>query len=112
MIPPVIYVTAKDSVCTAETDGLLVCGTEGLQVVVSLDESFDGLTERYLCTECGNIRERFPIDDSMTVKIPASYFVHGSTLKVGVDAWSQDWKKRIPTTWATCGYVHSGAACI
>ena len=91
----------------AEVDGLLTSGMVGIPVTISCDGAWDGLTKALVCRGGSVIRTILNVDSTATV--PHECMIANATLQIGVEGRNADGTLVIPTVWARCGLICSGA---
>lgn len=91
----------------AEVDGLLTSGMVGIPVTISYDSAWDGLKKTLVCRGGSVIRTILNVDGTATV--PHECMIANATLQIGVEGRNDDGTLVIPTVWARCGLICSGA---
>lgn len=91
----------------AEVDGLLTSGMVGIPVTIVCDGAWDGLTKSMVCRGGSVIRTILDVGDAATV--PHECMIANTTLQIGVEGRNADGTLVIPTVWARCGLICSGA---
>ena len=91
----------------AEVDGLLTSGMVGIPVTITYDSAWDGLTKALVCRGGSVIRTIMDVGDAATV--PHECMIANATLQIGVEGRNADGTLVIPTVWARCGLICSGA---
>ena len=91
----------------AEVDGLLTSGMVGIPVTITYDSAWDGLTKALVCRGGSVIRTILDVGGMATV--PHECMIANATLQIGVEGRNADGTLVIPTVWARCGLICSGA---
>lgn len=91
----------------AEVDGLLTSGMVGIPVTITYDSAWAGLTKALVCRGGSVIRTIVDVGDAATV--PHECMIANTTLQIGVEGRNADGTLVIPTVWARCGLICSGA---
>ena len=91
----------------AEVDGLLTSGMVGIPVTTSYDSAWDGLKKTLVCRGGSVVRTILDVDGTATV--PHECMIANATLQIGVEGRNADGTLVIPTVWARCGLICSGA---
>lgn len=91
----------------AEVDGLLTSGMVGIPVTISYDSAWGGLTKALVCRGGSVIRTILNVDGMAAV--PHECMIANATLQIGVEGRNADGTLVIPTVWARCGLICSGA---
>lgn len=102
-----IKLTVSGASARAEVDGLLTSGMVGIPVEITYDSAWDGLTKALVCRGGSVIRTILNVDGLATV--PHECMISDSTLQIGVEGRNTDGTLVIPTVWARCGLICSGA---
>ena len=102
-----IKLTVTGASARAEVDGLLTSGMVGIPVTISYDSAWDGLTKALVCRGGSVIRTILDVGDAATV--PHECMIANATLQIGVEGRNADGTLVIPTVWARCGLICSGA---
>lgn len=100
-----LFVTGASA--RAEVDGLLTSGMVGIPVTITYDSAWDGLTKAVVCRGGSVIRTILDVGDAATV--PHECMIANATLQIGVEGRNADGTLVIPTVWARCGLICSGA---
>lgn len=108
-----ITLTVTGAKAQATVSGPLTSGMVGIPVTIEYDDSWNGLTKNLVCRSCkwtsdrGEIRTILNIDKTSTVAhevMKAEMDLH-----LGVEGYTPDGKLVMPTIWAECGKIQSGA---
>lgn len=91
----------------AEVAGLLTSGMVGIPVTISYDSAWDGLKKTLVCRGGSIARTILNVDGMATV--PHECMIANATLQIGVEGRNADGTLVIPTVWARCGLICSGA---
>ena len=102
-----INLTVTGASARAEVDGLLTSGMVGIPVAITYDSAWDGLTKALVCRGGSVIRTILDVGDAATV--PHECMIANATLQIGVEGRNADGTLVIPTVWARCGLICSGA---
>ena len=102
-----IKLTVSGASAQAEVDGLLTSGMVGIPVAITYDSAWDGLTKVLVCRGGSVIRTILDVGDAATV--PHECMIANATLQIGVEGRNADGTLVIPTIWARCGLICSGA---
>lgn len=102
-----IKLTVSGASARAEVDGLLTSGMVGIPVTISYDSAWDGLTKALVCRGGSVIRTILDVGDAAAV--PHECMIANATLQIGVEGRNADGTLVIPTIWARCGLICSGA---
>ena len=91
----------------AEVDGLLTSGMVGIPVTIVCDGAWDGLTKSMVC-RAGHIVKTI-LNVGNTATVAHECMVPNQTLLIGIEGRNADGTLVIPTIWARCGLICSGA---
>ena len=91
----------------AEVDGLLTSGMVGIPVTIACDGAWDGLTKAVVCRAGSIVKTILNIGGTATVAHEC--MVPNQTLFIGIEGRNADGTLVIPTVWARCGLIFSGA---
>lgn len=91
----------------AEVDGLLTSGMVGIPVTIACDGAWDGLTKSMVC-RAGHIVKTI-LNVGNTATVAHECMVPNQTLFIGIEGRNADGTLVIPTVWARCGLICSGA---
>lgn len=91
----------------AEVDGLLTSGMVGIPVTIVCDGAWDGLTKSMVC-RAGHIVKTI-LNVGNTATVAHECMVPNQTLYIGIEGRNADGTLVIPTVWAPCGLIFSGA---
>lgn len=91
----------------AEVDGLLTSGMVGIPVTIVCDGAWDGLTKSMVC-RAGSIVKTI-LNVGCTATVAHECMVPNQTLFIGIEGRNADGTLVIPTVWARCGLIFSGA---
>ena len=91
----------------AEVDGLLTSGMVGIPVTIACDGAWDGLTKSMVC-RAGHIVKTI-LNVGNTATVAHECMVPNQTLYIGIEGRNADGTLVIPTVWAPCGLICSGA---
>lgn len=91
----------------AEVDGLLTSGMVGIPVTIVCDSAWDGLTKALVC-RAGHIVKTI-LNVGNTATVAHECMIANATLQIGVEGRNADGTLVIPTVWARCGLICSGA---
>lgn len=99
----------------AEVNGVLTSGMVGIPVTIVCDDAWKGLVKNLVCRS----GRRYDPPDEGTARIIANVggtaavaqevMEAGRYLYLGVEGYSADGTRVMPTTWAECGMIHPGA---
>ena len=108
-----INLTVTGAQMEARLDGPLTSGMVGLPVVISYDDSWDGLTKTLVCR---NSMGKTTFDQVYTLANIGSHatvapevMVAHRNLYLGIQGHNADGTLVVPTIWANCGLIQSGA---
>lgn len=105
-----IVIDVIGAAASATVDGLLTSGMVGVKAHVNLsNEQFDGLTATAV-VKCGGRARRMVIDAAGDFTVPYECLIAQNSLKIGIDAVSEDGAIRIPTIWAFVGTIQPSVA--
>lgn len=108
-----IMMTVTGARAQATVTGPLTSGMTGIPVTIEYDASWDGLHKNLVCrcsewgAEDGVYRATLNVED--TAVVAHEVMKSGQYLFLGIEGRSADGKLVIPTTWAMCGKIQSGA---
>ena len=91
----------------AEVDGLLTSGMVGIPVTIACDGAWDGLTKAVVCRAGSIVKTILNVGGTATVAHEC--MVPNQTLFIGIEGRNADGTLVIPTVWARCGLIFSGA---
>ena len=91
----------------AEVDGLLTSGMVGIPVTIVCDGAWDGLTKSMVCRAGSIVKTILNVRGTATVAHEC--MVPNQTLFIGIEGRNADGTLVIPTVWARCGLICSGA---
>lgn len=91
----------------AEVDGLLTSGMVGIPVTIACDGAWDGLTKAVVCRAGSIVKTILNVVGTATVAHEC--MVPNQTLFIGIEGRNADGTLVIPTVWARCGLICSGA---
>ena len=91
----------------AEVDGLLTSGMVGIPVTITYDSAWDGLTKAVVCRAGSIVKTILNVRGTATVAHEC--MVPNQTLFIGIEGRNADGTLVIPTIWARCGLICSGA---
>lgn len=91
----------------AEVDGLLTSGMVGIPVTIVCDGAWDGLTKALVCRAGSIVKTILNVRGTATVAHEC--MVPNQTLFIGIEGRNADGTLVIPTVWARCGLIFSGA---
>lgn len=91
----------------AEVDGLLTSGMVGIPVTIVCDGAWDGLTKSMVCRAGRIVKTILGVGDTATVAHEC--MAPNQTLFIGIEGRNADGTLVIPTVWARCGLIFSGA---
>lgn len=91
----------------AEVDGLLTSGMVGIPVTIACDGAWDGLTKAVVCRAGSIVKTILNVGGTATVAHEC--MIANATLQIGVEGRNADGTLVIPTVWARCGLICSGA---
>lgn len=96
----------------ASVTGTLTSGMVGIPVTIQYDDSWEGLTKNLVCRCCrgaDSAEHRTILNVGNTAVVAHEVMKAGMILYLGVEGYSTDGKLVIPTTWAMCGVIQTGA---
>lgn len=102
-----IKLTVSGASARAEVDGLLTSGMVGIPVAITYDSAWDGLTKSMVC-RAGHIVKTI-LNVGNTATVAHECMVPNQTLYIGIEGRNADGTLVIPTIWARCGLICSGA---
>lgn len=108
-----ITLTVTGAKAQATVSGPLTSGMVGIPVVLEYDDAWNGLTKNLVCRcgkwgpEEGETRTILNIGERSTVA--HEIMKENMHLYLGIEGYSADGKLVIPSTWADCGKIQSGA---
>lgn len=91
----------------AEVDGLLTSGMVGIPVTIACDGAWDGLKKTLVCRGGSIVKTILNVRGTATVAHEC--MVPNQTLFIGIEGRNADGTLVIPTVWARCGLICSGA---
>lgn len=91
----------------AKVDGLLTSGMVGIPVTIVCDGAWDGLTKSMVCRAGSIVKTILNVGNTATVAHEC--MVPNQTLFIGIEGRNADGTLVIPTVWARCGLICSGA---
>ena len=96
----------------AEVDGILTTGSIGIPVTIQYDSSWDGLTKHLVCTSgkwgpTGKTRTMLNVETASTVA--HEVMIADNHLYLGIEGRNRDGSVVVPTVWADCGTIFTGA---
>lgn len=108
-----ITLTVTGAQAWAAVSGPLTSGMVGIPVTIEYDEAWEGLIKNLVCrcspweSDGGEIRT---VLDVGTASVVAHEVMQaGQYLHLGVEGFREDGSLVMPTTWAMCGEIQSGA---
>lgn len=108
-----IYLTLRGAHASAQTDGPITSGMVGLPVVISCDESWEGLTRTLVCRNSmgkTNLDQVYILANIGTrATVAPEVMVAHRHLYLGIEGHSADGTLVVPTVWADCGMIQPGA---
>lgn len=102
-----IKLTVSGASARAEVDGLLTSGMVGIPVTIACDGAWDGLTKAVVCRAGSIVKTILNVGGTATVAHEC--MVPNQTLFIGIEGRNADGTLVIPTVWARCGLIFSGA---
>lgn len=103
-----IYLYCQGGTAWARTEGTLTAGMVGVPVEVSTDSAWDGLVRTLVCR--GGDQQIPIVLGQETPVVAWETLVEGTRLYLGLEGRNAAGDLILPTTWADCGLVCSGAA--
>lgn len=100
-----LFVTGASA--RAEVDGLLTSGMVGIPVTIVCDGAWDGLTKALVCRAGSIVKTILNVRGTATVAHEC--MIANATLQIGIEGRNADGTLVIPTVWARCGLICSGA---
>ena len=108
-----IKLTVTGAHVTAQADGPLTSGMVGLRVVISYDESWDGLSKTLVCrNSMGNTafdQVYIVANIGGRATVAPEVMVAQRHLYLGIEGYTREGNLVMPTIWADCGLIQPGA---
>lgn len=107
-----IFLTVNGAQAQASVSGTLTSGMVGVPVTIEYDKAWDGLIKNLVC-RCsrGTVQEdhRTILNVGSTAVVAHEVMQAGMHLYLGIEGCNVDGTMVIPTVWAMCGVIESGA---
>lgn len=107
-----IFLTVNGAQAQASVSGTLTSGMVGVPVTIEYDKAWDGLIKNLVC-RCsrGTVQEdhRTILNVGNTAVVAHEVMQAGMHLYLGIEGCNADGTMVIPTVWAMCGVIESGA---
>ena len=108
-----INLTVSGAHVVAACDGPLTSGMVGLRVVISYDDSWDGLSKTLVCrNSMGNTafdQVYIVANIGSRATVAPEVMVAQRHLYLGIEGYTREGNLVIPTIWADCGLIQPGA---
>ena len=107
-----IILTVTGAQAQASVSGTLTSGMVGIPVTINYDDSWEGLTKNLVCRCCrgaDSAEHRTILNVGSTAVVAHEVMKAGMLLYLGVEGHNADGTLVIPTIWAMCGVIQTGA---
>ena len=107
-----IKLTVNGAQAWATVTGPLTSGMVGLPVTIEYDDAWDGLTKNLVCRcrrNADSTEQRTILNVGSTAVVAHEVMKAGMLLYLGVEGHNADGTLVIPTIWAMCGVIQTGA---
>lgn len=107
-----IILTVTGAQAQASVSGTLTSGMVGIPVTINYDDSWEGLTKNLVCRcrrGADSAEHRTILNVGSTAVVAHEVMKAGMLLYLGVEGRNADGTLVIPTIWAMCGVIQTGA---